>query len=244
MSNKTKKKKKIVIPDKVGDQVIAHAIHRKLSNRITRILYHTPITPNQVSWIGFILCAFAALMFAFGNYTWLVIGAFVLELGNIFDMVDGDLARAKKMFSTYGHWLDSTLDAILDFGIIIAVTYSVWRARPEMHVWLLGMFATYFLIEFFIMSRFFILPYDLPHKEFKKSFGKIGKSKFYNLLYYTRQYHINLIAIFAILNQFYILLWCWAIIGNLYWVAYTIWQHKTMRKVFKVKEGKGKNHGN
>jgi hypothetical protein len=233
---KKEQKEKVVIPKRENDQVLTRALHRRLSNNIARVLYHTPVTPNMASWIGFIFCMIAAVMFAFGDYKWLVIGALVLELGNIFDMVDGDLARAKNMLSKYGHLLDSTLDAVFDFVIIIALTYSVWRVRPELHVWVIGMFSMYFLAEFFVMSRFFILPYDLPHGEFKKSFGKLGKSKIYNLLFYARQHHMNLIAVFAILNQFYILLWCWAIIGNIYWITYTIWQHKAMIKAFKKHE--------
>ena len=79
-SIKLQEKKKVVIPNREHDHVFSHALHRRLSNGIAKLLYHTPMTPNMASWIGFIFCMIAAVMFAFGDYKWLVIGAFVLEL--------------------------------------------------------------------------------------------------------------------------------------------------------------------
>jgi CDP-diacylglycerol--glycerol-3-phosphate 3-phosphatidyltransferase len=65
------------------------------------------LTPNALTVIGFIGTCAAAL--AAATQSWLIAGVLVLAFG-IFDLFDGALARATGRASSFGAFLDSTLD--------------------------------------------------------------------------------------------------------------------------------------
>jgi CDP-diacylglycerol--glycerol-3-phosphate 3-phosphatidyltransferase len=76
------------------------------------------ITANTVTVIGLVITAAAAIVITQG---WLVAGALILLAGSLLDAVDGALARATGGGTSFGSFLDSTLDraseAILFLGI-------------------------------------------------------------------------------------------------------------------------------
>jgi CDP-diacylglycerol---glycerol-3-phosphate 3-phosphatidyltransferase len=76
------------------------------------------ITANTVTVIGLVITAAAAVVITQG---WLVAGALILLAGSLLDAVDGALARATGGGTSFGSFLDSTLDraseAILFLGI-------------------------------------------------------------------------------------------------------------------------------
>lgn len=74
---------------------IAHRLHR------------LGITPNALTYTGFLLTAITALFLANGYFRW---SALLLTLAAFFDMLDGAVARFTKQMSTFGAFLDSTLD--------------------------------------------------------------------------------------------------------------------------------------
>jgi phosphatidylglycerophosphate synthase len=230
-------KKKITtkdVPDRENDQLITHYIHRKISRRITPFLYnHTSLTGNQVTVIGFLFCMAGAALFTTGVWKLLIWGAVLLEFGYILDLCDGELARCRKESSYYGGYLDSALDLILDPLLIIAITIGAYRIYPVTHIWILGLASLYFFTVFYVTARFYTLN-QIPHKPVKKKFSGFGK--WYNLFFYARQWHINIIAVGALLNQLYLVLWGLAVVGNLYWFAYFIMQHTSVRSDFLKKK--------
>ena len=74
---------------------------------IVRWLHGIGVTPNMVSFAGFVLTIGAATLLATGS---LRIGGGVLWAAAMFDMVDGALARLGQSESKFGAFLDSTLD--------------------------------------------------------------------------------------------------------------------------------------
>lgn len=74
---------------------------------IVRWLHGIGVTPNMVSFAGFVLTIGAATLLATGS---LRIGGGVLWVAAMFDMVDGALARLGQSESKFGAFLDSTLD--------------------------------------------------------------------------------------------------------------------------------------
>jgi len=91
-----------------------------VSEPIARLLAKTPVTPNTLTWIGFLITIGAAVLIFTGHL--LAAGAVVLFAG-IFDMLDGALARYTGRVSHFGAVLDSVLDrlseAVLLFGILV-----------------------------------------------------------------------------------------------------------------------------
>ncbi len=78
------------------------------------------LTPNALSVIGFMLSLSGALLLAFGFFFF---GGVMVLVSGVFDLLDGQLARATQQASSFGALLDSTLDrvseAILLFGLLV-----------------------------------------------------------------------------------------------------------------------------
>lgn len=87
-----------------------------LINPLIRGMIKVGITPNIVTFIGFLGNMAAAGMFIYaatltgGRYAWIGYGGWVLIASSLFDMMDGRLARLGNMSSTFGAFWDSTLD--------------------------------------------------------------------------------------------------------------------------------------
>lgn len=74
---------------------------------LARWLHRIGVTPNMISFAGFLLTIGSAALLATGN---LRVGGFILWIAAMFDMVDGTLARLGDSESRFGAFLDSTLD--------------------------------------------------------------------------------------------------------------------------------------
>ena len=99
---------------------VRKAIAYYLTELPVRFLARTPVTPNIISWFGFVLALGAALLIAFEQF---IAAGFVVLVAGFFDMIDGALARYTSRVSRFGAVLDATLDrlseAVLLLGIIV-----------------------------------------------------------------------------------------------------------------------------
>ena len=90
----------------------ARFIHPVLENAAVRLLWPTPITPNMISGLAFLLGLYAAWCFATGAlWTGLLIA---LAVGPI-DGIDGKLARSRMEFSRWGD-LEHVGDKIVEYA--------------------------------------------------------------------------------------------------------------------------------
>ncbi len=83
-----------------------------------RLLARTGITPNVVSWIGFLVTTGAAALIVTRH---LVAAGIVVLVAGLFDMFDGALARQTNRVSRFGGVLDSTLDRLSEAVLLIAI---------------------------------------------------------------------------------------------------------------------------
>ena len=102
--------------------IIATYIHVPIASRIALFLSKTNITPNQITMLNLTFSMTASFLFLFGTNIYLIIGAFLIQFSYIFDLVDGKLARLKKMESKLGMFLDSIIDRISISSIIICLS--------------------------------------------------------------------------------------------------------------------------
>ena len=102
--------------------IIATYIHVPIASRIALFLSKTNITPNQITMLNLTFSITASFLFLFGTNIYLIIGAFLILFSYIFDLVDGKLARLKKMESKLGMFLDSIIDRISISSIIICLS--------------------------------------------------------------------------------------------------------------------------
>jgi CDP-diacylglycerol--glycerol-3-phosphate 3-phosphatidyltransferase len=103
---------------------------RNLSNSVApflaRLLARTPLTPDVLTWLGFLINVGAALLVAYGHF--LAAGALVLAAG-LFDLLDGALARLTNRVSRFGGILDSTLDRLSEAAVLLALLVVFARAQ-------------------------------------------------------------------------------------------------------------------
>ncbi|HET8763991.1 MAG TPA: CDP-alcohol phosphatidyltransferase family protein [Rhodanobacter sp.] len=105
-----------------GDSLLstrAKEAGRAILAPVVRLAMALHLTPNAITVIGFVVVVAASVLVGTGS---LLAGAVVLTAGSLLDAVDGALARATGLGSTFGSFLDSTLDraaeAVLYGGIV------------------------------------------------------------------------------------------------------------------------------
>ncbi len=85
-----------------------------------------PLSPNQITTISLILSLFAViLIYLSPNYILASFSLFILAF--LFDAIDGAVARAKKLVSNKGAFIDGVFDRIVDFSIILSLYVIVER---------------------------------------------------------------------------------------------------------------------
>jgi phosphatidylglycerophosphate synthase len=83
-------------------------------------LFTRPLNPNVLTLVGTAISAGAATAFALGEFRF---GGVLLLAGGFFDLVDGVVARHNGTSSSFGGFLDSTMDRLVDmvvfFGLVV-----------------------------------------------------------------------------------------------------------------------------
>jgi len=121
-----------------ADGLVDRYFNRPLGRPLSKLLVHTPISPNQVSIVSILIGVASAWFFARGDF---VTGALVFQLCAIIDCVDGDLARALFKQSRLGKWLDLGGDQIVHFSVFAALGIGVARIDPSVPALALGISA-------------------------------------------------------------------------------------------------------
>jgi len=110
-----------------------------LLDPVFRFTERTSLRPNQITLASLLTSALAAAAIAGGHFalaSTLVIGAATL------DIIDGHLARAKRMSTASGAFLDSTIDRICD-GLIFGGCVVYYAGTPMMYVCLVAMIMSF-----------------------------------------------------------------------------------------------------
>jgi CDP-diacylglycerol--glycerol-3-phosphate 3-phosphatidyltransferase len=93
---------------------------RWLLEKIVNGLAATGVNPNFLTFVGFLINLWAAVMFASGLF--FAAGLTMLFAG-LFDMVDGRVARAQGRVTTFGAFFDSTIDRYSDLALFIGLLW-------------------------------------------------------------------------------------------------------------------------
>ena len=107
--------------------VSAH-LNRRFSRPLAKLLARTPITPNQISFLSFIVAIGSLSLFLTGHNVW---AGIVAQTSSVLDGVDGDLARIKNMKSSFGGFFDAILDRYSDFAILGGLTFWALQFEPR-----------------------------------------------------------------------------------------------------------------
>ena len=124
---------KSLIPPKDG--IISRVINRKVSLRITKLVAPTGITPNQITFLSFLITVASAVSFAMANP---LVGGLLAQFASMLDGVDGEIARLKFFKSKFGEMFDSILDRYGDYLIVIGMTFSWYSTTNHNAALLVG----------------------------------------------------------------------------------------------------------
>jgi CDP-diacylglycerol--glycerol-3-phosphate 3-phosphatidyltransferase len=112
---------------------------RLLSNSVTpplvRLLARTPLTPNALTWLGFLVTLGAVALIVTGHF---LAGGVVVLVAGFFDLLDGALARLTGKTSRFGAILDSSLDRLSEGALLLALLAMFAREPHVVGVLVVG----------------------------------------------------------------------------------------------------------
>lgn len=126
---------------KPRDGIVSQHLNRRFSRPLTLLLVKTPITPNQVSLLAFLLGIVAAILLANGQHAVVALGGILAQVSSILDGSDGELARIRGISSRFGSWMDALLDRVADAAILYGLAHGLAVRTGEGWPWTLGFFA-------------------------------------------------------------------------------------------------------
>ena len=130
-----------------------NCLFRKVSFYISVPILKTNITPTQITWFWAILAVVAGFFFYSGDYWWSLAGAIVASIGFMFDHLDGNIARYKKIFSDKGYFLDE-IGSYLGIPFTIVMIGMGGFQKTGNIMWLyLGILTMYGFVMRELMSR-------------------------------------------------------------------------------------------
>jgi CDP-diacylglycerol--glycerol-3-phosphate 3-phosphatidyltransferase len=100
--------------------LLPHVVPPSIAQPVARAVAKTGLSPNQVTALGFLTNAVAAVLVGNGMFT---AGGIVMLIGSALDMVDGALARLTQRATPFGSVFDSVMDryaeGVVLFGLLI-----------------------------------------------------------------------------------------------------------------------------
>jgi len=133
-------------------------VRKATANHLTRplvqLLAKTPITPNAVTWFGFLLNVVAAILIVAGD---LFAAGFVVLVAGLFDLLDGALARLTKQVTRFVAVLDSTLDRLGEAVLLLGILILYAREQSVAEILLVGIVLLSSLMVSYVRARIEIL---------------------------------------------------------------------------------------
>ena len=93
---------------------------RQLLYPLVRLLSALRVRPDTLTILGWTLSVGAAVLFGVG---YAQVAGVVMLLGGLFDALDGAVARESNRMSSFGAFLDSTLDRLSECAIFVGIIF-------------------------------------------------------------------------------------------------------------------------
>ena len=106
-----------------------------LTEPAVRLLDKTSVTPNAITWFGFLLAVGAAVLIIKEH---LFAAGFLVLISGFFDILDGALARRINRTTRFGAILDSTLDRLSEAVLLLGILVLYAREQSFTPILLVG----------------------------------------------------------------------------------------------------------
>lgn len=108
------------------------------------------VRPDTLTVVGWALALGAAVLFGLGQAR--IAGA-VMLLGGLFDALDGAVARESNRMSSFGAFLDSTLDRLSESAVFVGLMFFYAGAGRPYETLLAGVAMTFSLLTSYARAR-------------------------------------------------------------------------------------------
>ena len=117
---------------------------------LVRLLSTLRVRPDALTVCGWTLSLGSATLFGLGHVR---VAGLVMLLGGLFDALDGAVARESNTMSTFGAFLDSTLDRLSEATIFVGIVFFYADAGLPYGALLAGAAMTFSLLTSYARAR-------------------------------------------------------------------------------------------
>lgn len=100
----------------------------RIINAMVQGLASAGVHPNILTTIGVCINVGCCVLFGFGEFFW---AGVVLIVANLFDMLDGNVARLSGNVTPFGGFLDSSLDRLSDMAAFLGIIIFYASNTPQ-----------------------------------------------------------------------------------------------------------------
>jgi CDP-diacylglycerol---glycerol-3-phosphate 3-phosphatidyltransferase len=100
----------------------------RIINAMVRALASAGVHPNILTTIGVCINGLCGVLFGLGKFFW---AGVVLIIANLFDMLDGNVARQTGNVTKFGGFLDSSLDRLSDMFAFLGIMLFYAGNSPQ-----------------------------------------------------------------------------------------------------------------
>lgn len=169
---------------------------------IIKWIYHTPVTPHQVTIAAFLFGIGAAWCLAQQEYLFLFLGALFVQIKNILDTVDGHLARVRNRPSRIGRFLDSITDFLTNLALFAAIAFHLDSLYSAAGIWILASVA--FLSSTLQCSYFVFYTMSYTHSINRETMSRVDESiQDEDRAVYSNPFKQNILMLFQKLFQLF-----------------------------------------
>jgi len=214
--------------------------NRWLCRPFVRVLAHTPVTPNMVTFAGLLVAIVSAYSFAQGNYLASLVGALLFFLSGLLDEVDGMLARVRFSDSAFGTWFEGSVDNLTYLLLFVGITVGLYRQRGAQEVLLgeLALFGTILSIAMISWQRKRLTHAKRPNEYCAKMYRLLEGDRANRISQIGRQLEflikkgvfIHYVVLFTALGLLPVLLRLAAFASNVTWILSLYFSYRFFRR--------------
>ena len=123
---------------------------RQLLRPLVRLLSALRVRPDTLTVLGWALSLCSAVLFGLG---YMRVAGIVMLLAGLFDALDGAVARESNRMSSFGAFLDSTLDRLSEAAIFVGIVFFYAAAARPYEALLAGVAMTFSLLTSYARAR-------------------------------------------------------------------------------------------
>jgi len=166
-------------PNAERERSISMVLGRKVSIYFTKLLLYTNITANQTTVLDVLIGIIAGMFLVYGNRLFTLIGALLLQLYFIFDLVDGEVARYRKSSSLTGVYLERLGHYIVPPFIFMCIAFGLYNTFEDIWIFALGFSASLSLMLLKLVQecKLLVVLYPRLNPHYQESVAKISEIK-------------------------------------------------------------------